>query len=108
MTGLTESAFDSLFECLELFLSALVYPDCKSSEHSRFRKMNKGTELLCFLTVLHHAVHLGVIGSVTNTSVSTQARLFVAWSVFLVAVFKSIDLAPLPGELAANLPKVHG
>jgi len=29
----------------------------------------------------------------------------IAWSVFLVALFESIDLAPLPGELAANLPK---
>ena len=105
MTGLTESEFDCLFECLEPFLSALVYPDCKSSERSKCRKMDKRTELMCFLTILRHAVHLGVIGWMTNTSVSTQSRLFVAWSVFLVAVFESIDLAPLPGELAANLPK---
>ena len=60
---------------------------------------------MCFSTILRHEGHLGVIGWMMNTSVSTQSRLFVAWSVFLVADFESIDFTPLPGELAANLAK---
>ena len=79
MTGLTESEFDCFFECLKLFLNALVYPDCKSSERSKCGKMDKRTELMCLLSI-----HLDVIGWMTNTSASTQSRLFVAWSVFLV------------------------
>ena len=84
----------------------MVYPDCKSSEPStKQRKMDKRTELMCFLTVSRHALHLGVMGWMTNTSISTQSRLFVAWSVFLVTVFESIALTPLPGEILAFLPK---
>ena len=60
---------------------------------------------MCFLTVSRHALHLGVMGWMTNTSISTQSRLFVAWSVFLVTLFESIDLTPLPGEILAFLPK---
>ena len=35
----------------------------------------------------------------------TQSRIFVAWSIFLVAVFERIDLSPLPGELQAFVLK---
>jgi len=41
----------------------------------------------------------------TNTSVSSQSRVFIAWSIFIVTVFESIDLTLLPGELQAFLPK---
>lgn len=79
MTGLTESEFDCLLECLEPFVTALVYPDCKSSERSKCRKMDKRTELVScpVLTILYHAVHLGIIGWMMNAGVSTQSRLFV-------------------------------
>ena len=106
MTGLSLPEFDCLYEFLEPFLPVMVYPDCKSSETStKQRKMDKRTELMCFLTVSRHALHLGVMGWMTNTSISTQSRLFVAWSVFLVTLFESIDLTPLPGEILAFLPK---
>ena len=67
--------------------------------------MDKRTQLMCFLTVSRHAFHLGVMGWMTNTSISTQSRIFVAWSIFLATVFESIDLTPLPGEVAEFLPK---
>ena len=35
----------------------------------------------------------------TNTSESTQSRIFSAWAVFLATVFDTIDLSPLPGEV---------
>ena len=102
MTGLSENEFNCLYECVEPFFECMVYPDCKSNE---CRKMDKETELMCFLTISCHALHLGVMGWMTNTSASTQSRLFVAWSVFLVSVFESIDLTPLPGELQVFMPK---
>jgi len=40
----------------------------------------------------------------TNTSIATQSRIFVAWSVFLVELFDSIDLAPSPGVIEAFIP----
>lgn len=67
--------------------------------------MDKTRELMCFLTISRHALHLGVMGWMTNTSISTQSRIFVAWSIFLATVFESIDLTPLPGEVAEFLPK---
>ena len=48
-TGLTKTAFDSLFECVEPFLDAIIYPDCKDNEYSsHLRKLDKKAELMCF------------------------------------------------------------
>ena len=104
MTGLAESEFNCLFECVDPFIDCLIYPDCSSCEVSR-RKLDKRTELMCYMTVLRHDLHLVVMGLMSTTSAATQSRLFVAWSVFLVVLFESIDLTPLPGELQAFLPK---
>lgn len=60
---------------------------------------------MCFLTISRHALHLDIMGWMSNTSASTKSRLFVAWSVFLVTVFESIYLSPLTGELQAFMPK---
>jgi len=67
--------------------------------------MDKRAELMCFSNILRHEGHLGVIGWMMNTSVSTQSRLFVAWSVFLVAVFESIDLAPFTRRIISKPSK---
>ena len=77
MTGLTESEFDCLFECLESFLSALVSLICKSADRGKCRlKTDKKTELMCFLKILRHAVHLCVIGWMADTSFTIQSRIF--------------------------------
>jgi len=103
MTGMTDIEFDCLYECVEPYVSCLVYPDIKSSDFGN-RKMDTRTELMAFMTILRHSLHLGIIGWMTNTSISTQSRVFVAWSVFLVVLFDSIDLTPLPGETEAFIP----
>lgn len=66
--------------------------------------MDIKTELMAFMTILRHALHLGILAWMTNTSIATQSRIFVVWSVFLVELFDSIDLAPLPGEIEAFIP----
>ena len=49
MTGLTITEFDCLFECVQPFIGAMIYPDCKESEStSHLRKLDKKTELVCF------------------------------------------------------------
>ena len=103
MTGLTDAEFHCLFDCIEPFLSCLVYPDCKSSDLCN-RKMDTKTELMAFMTILRHSLHLGIMGWMTNTSIATQSRMFVAWSVFLVEVFERVGLTPLPGETEAFIP----
>lgn len=103
MTGLTDLEFNCLFDCVEPYLSCLIYPDCKCNGSGN-RKMDIKTELMAFMTILRHALHLGIIAWMTNTSIATQSRIFVAWSVFLVELFDSIDLAPLPGEIEAFIP----
>ena len=104
MTGLTVIEFDCLFECVEPFLCAIVYPDCKESE-THLRKLDKQTELLCFLSVCRHALHLGVVAWMTGTSASTISRIFVGWCVFLSSVFQAIDMSPLPGFVDTFMPK---
>ena len=106
MTGLTETEFDCLFECVEPFIDTIIYPDCKESENSsHLRKLDKKTELMCFLTICRHALHLGVMAWMTATSSSTMSRIFVGWCVFLSSIFESIDMTPLPGFVEKYIPK---
>ena len=101
MTGLSVEDFDCLFACVRPYIPAIMYPDCKT--HQR-RKLTKRTELMCFMTVCRHTLHLGIVGYKTGTSVSTQSRFFSAWAVFLSTLFDQLDLRPCPGEVLSLLP----
>lgn len=70
MTGLSLCDFYCLHEWIELYLTAMVYPDCKD-HHSAQRKLSKKTELMRFLTICRHALHLGIMAFMTNTSTNT-------------------------------------
>ena len=104
MTGLSLYDFDCLFACVQPYISAIVYPDCKGYESGQ-RKLRKRTELMCFLTICRHTLHLGIMGFMTSTSASTQSRIFCTWAVFLSTVFDALDLSPLPGEVSSLLPR---
>ena len=104
MTGLSLNDFDCFFEFIQPYICAIIYPDCKSYESGQ-RKLTKRTELMCFLTIWRHTLHLGIMGFMTNTSDSTQSRIFSAWAVFLATVFEAIDLRPFPGEVSSLLPR---
>ena len=104
MTGLSTDDFDCLFDCIEPYIDAIIYPDCRESANAN-RKLSKKTELLCFLAICRHTMHLGVMAFMTNTSESTQSRIFTAWAVFLSTLFDTLDLSPCPGEIASLLPK---
>lgn len=104
MTGLSPQDFDCLYECIEPYITCIIYPDCKN-HHIKQRKLSKKTELMCFLTVCRHTLHLGIMGFMVNTSEATQSRIFTGWAVFLAALFDMLDLAPCPGELQSLLPR---
>ena len=74
---------------------------CKTPQQ---RKLTKRTELMCFMTVCRHILHLGIVGYMTSTSVSTQSRIFTVWIVFLSILFDQLDLSPCPGEVLSLLP----
>ena len=81
MTGLTITESDCLFECVQPFIGAMIYPDCKESEStSHLRKLDKKTKLVCFLSMCRHALHLGVMAWIHDryhsTSSSTMSRIF--------------------------------
>lgn len=67
MSGLTVDDYNCLFECIEPYVSVIVYPHCKNNTDWQ-RKLTKKTELLCFLTICRHALHLRITAFFTNTS----------------------------------------
>ena len=101
LTGPCVENFDCLFACVEPYISAIIYPNCKPHQQ---RKLTKRTELMCFMTICRHTLHLGITGYMTGTSASTQSRIFTAWAVFLSTVFDELDLSPCPGEVLSLLP----
>lgn len=104
MTGLSLNDFHCLFECVQPYISGIVYPGCKGYESGQ-RKLTRRTELMCFLTICRHTLLLGVMGFMANASDSTLSRSFSAWAVFLSNVFDTIDLSLLPGEVSSLLPR---
>ena len=68
--------------------------------------MDLRTELVTFLTVCRHSLHLKVMAWMTQSSEATVSRVFAAWAVFLSILFECFDLSPLPGFVEALLPKV--
>lgn len=56
------------------------------------------------MTVCRHILHFGTVGYMTDTSVSTQARIFTTLAVFLSTPFDRLDLSPYPRELLSLLP----
>ena len=78
MTGLSVCDFDILYECIESYRTAVVYPDCKA-HHSAQRKLSKKTELMFFFMICRHTLHLGIVAFMTNTSDATQSRIFTGW-----------------------------
>ena len=101
MTGQSVEDFDCLFACVEPYLPAIIYPDCKTRQQG---KLTKRTELMCFMTVCRHTLLLGIVGYMTGTSVAAQSRIFTAWAVFLSTLFDQLDLSPCPGEVLSLLP----
>lgn len=55
MTGLYIEDFDCLFACVEPYIPAIMYPDSKSHQQ---RMLTEITELMCFMTVCRHTLHL--------------------------------------------------
>ena len=107
LTGLTTAEFDCLFECSDPFTHLLQYPNCTSGGLvSKNRKTDLRTELMTFLTVCRHSLHIKVMAWMTQSSEATISRVFVAWAVFLSTLFECLDLSPLPGFVEAFLPKV--
>lgn len=104
MSGLTVDDFDCVFDCIEPYISVIIYPDCKNNQEGQ-RRLTKRTEILCFLTICRHTLHLGIMAFLTNTSDSTMSRIFSGWAIFLSTLFHSIDLSPYPGEIISLLPK---
>ena len=58
------------------------------------------------MTVCHHGLHNGVMAYILNIGETTMQRIFVAWVVFIEAVFSKINLKPDEGFLAYNMPEI--
>ena len=83
---------DNRIWCILVFIKRVYTLTVNPMTAERWTKKN-WTHV--FLDHIPSFPHLGIMGWMTNTSASTQSRLFVAWSIFLVTVFESIDLSPL-------------
>ena len=81
----------------------IQYPDCKGTGE---RAVDKATELLCFLAICRHSLHLGVMSYLLQVEKSTVYRIFVGWVVFLETIFNEIDLKPEDGFLIKKMPDI--
>ena len=103
LCGLTVEMFDMLFELVQPYVCVIQYPDCSGTGD---RSIEKVTELLAFLTICRHGLHLGVMSYMLSRSNSTVYRIFVGWVTFLEFVFSQVNLKPDHGFLIKNMPEI--
>lgn len=99
----TAEKFDVLFNCLLSYSHIINYPECKGSG---IKALDYPTELLSVMTVCHHGLHNGVIVYMLNVGESTTQKIFVAWILFMEAIFSRINLRPDNGFLAYSIPEI--
>ena len=103
LCGLPIDKFNILLNVVLPFSHIIQYPDCKGTGE---RSLDKATELLSFLTICRHSLHLGVMSYILEVEKSTVHRIFVGWVVFLETCFSELDLKPVDGFLISKMPDI--
>ena len=106
MCGLTIEQFDILWNCIQPYVSLIVYDESASSNKLNARSMDQKSELLAVLTCCKHGLDLGISGWMAGISESSMQRLYSTWITFLASLFNCIDLKPAPGFLQSKMPKI--
>ena len=101
LCGLPIDKFNILLNVVLPFSHIIHYPDCKGSGE---RSLDKATEILSFLTICRHSLHLGVMSYILEVEKSTVHRIFVGWVVFLETCFSELDLKSVDGFLISKMP----
>ena len=96
LCGLSLEQFNILYNCVQPYSDAIVYPDCKGIGQ---RSLDKPTELFAVLTICRHSLHQGVMAFMLKVGESTIQCIFVGWIVFLETIFTHINLKPEAGFL---------
>ena len=92
-----------LFNIVAPFVDCIKYPDCIGTTR---KNVDKETELLGYLTICRHSLHLGIMAHMLNIFQSTVDRFFVGWAIFLETLFSKLDLKPYEGYLIKNMPEI--
>ena len=102
MCGLTIEQFDILLNCIQPYVSLIVYDESASSNKLNARSMDQKSELLAMLTCCKHGLDLGISGWMAGISKSSMQRLHSTWITFLASLFNCVDLKPAPGFLQSK------
>ena len=91
LCGLSVEKFNLIFEVASPYTDVIIYPDCKGNGT---RIIDKSTELLTYLTICRHSLHLGVTIFMLDLGKSTVYWTFVGRAVFLEIIFSQLNLKP--------------
>ena len=75
----------------------------KNFKGNGIRTLGKSTELLTYLTICRHSLHLGVM---LDLGESTIYRIFVGLAAVLEILFTQLNLKPSEGYLLKKMPAV--
>ena len=103
LCGLSLEQFNILWNCVQPYSDAIIYPDCKGTGQ---RSLDKPTELFAVLTICRHSLHQGVMAYMLKVGESTIQHIFVGWIVFLETIFTYINLKPEAGFLLKKMPDI--
>ena len=84
---------------VEKYTDAIIYSDCKGNGT---RTLDELTELLTYLTICRHSLHLGIMSFMLDLGRNTVYQIFVGWAVFLETLFSQLNLKLNEGYLFKN------
>ena len=64
------------------------------------------TDLLTYLTICQHLLHLGVMSFMLDLGKTTVYLIFVGWAVFFETLFSQLNLKPSKGYLLKKMPDI--
>ena len=96
----------NLIYCLELcfpYTDAIIYSDCIGNGK---RNLDKSTELLNYLTICQHSIHLGIMSYLLGLGKSTVYWIFVGWKAFLKTLFNQSNFNSSEDYLLKKMPYI--
>ena len=78
-----------MFDIFSPYTDTIIYPDCIGSGR---KNSWKSTELLNYLTIYQHLLHIGIIYFILDLGKSTFYRIFVGWAVLIETLFSKLNL----------------
>ncbi|XP_065678095.1 uncharacterized protein LOC136093104 [Hydra vulgaris] len=101
LCGVSRENFDMLFQCVQLYLHLIPYPDCPNTGE---KTVSNKTQFFSVLTLCRHGLDLMFMSFLLEKSYTTVHKIFTSWVIFCATLFNEINLKVDGSFLLKKMP----